>query len=132
MVLQTDRANRLRTVYFGRPLTNDAEYGAVSSAYNFNDENAGIYNHVYTPSGTWNLSEPAIQVKHGDDNASLELKYVSHQSTKADDNTTITSVVLKDSLYPFQVTLFYKAWTKENVIEQWAEIKHRTRKPKPS
>lgn len=97
--------------------------------YNFNDFNAGIYNSAYTPSGTWNLSEPAIQVIHSDGNTSLELKYVSHKKEKIDNNIAITSIILQDSLYHFQVTLFYKVWRKENVIEQWTEIIHSEDKP---
>lgn len=124
ILLQTDSENRLRSVYFGRPLQSAAEYAGVSGLYRFDDDNAGIYNSVYTPAGTWNLIEPAIQVKHADGNVSLELKYDSHTSQVLDDNTTLTSIVLKDPVYPFQVTLFYKAWKKENVIEQWTEIRH--------
>lgn len=129
MLLQTDDDNRLRTVYFGKPLDNASEYSVVSDGYNFKDENAGIYNAAYTPAGTWNFSEPAIQVKHADGNPSLELKYVSHKTEKVDANSSLTSILLKDSLYPFEVTLYYKVWTKENIIEQWTAIKHSEKKP---
>ena len=93
MLLQTDSNNRLMTVYFGKPLANVNEYSSASDAYNFKDENAGIYNGVYTPAGTWNLSEPAIQVKHADGNPSLELKYVSHKTEKIDANSSFPSIV---------------------------------------
>ncbi|HEX9152281.1 MAG TPA: alpha-galactosidase [Flavobacterium sp.] len=129
MLLQTDNINRLKTIYFGKPLANESEYSSVSGAYDFNDANAGIYNSAYTPAGTWNFSEPAIQVKHADGNPSLELKYVSHKKEKVDENSSLTRIVLKDSLYPFEVTLCYKVWEKENIIEQWTEIKHTEKKP---
>ena len=129
LLLQTDNTNRLRTVYFGKPLENVNEYAAVSTVYNYDEFNSGIYNSSYTPSGTWNLSEPAIQVKHADGNPSLELKYVSHTVEKIDANISLTKVLLKDPVYPFEVTLFYKVWAKENIIEQWTEIKHKEKKP---
>ena len=129
LVLQTDKENRLRTVYFGESLNNNPEYPVISSLYHFDEGGDGIYNSVYTPAGTWNLTEPAIQVKHADGNTSLELKYVSHKQEIIDDNVTQTSIILKDPVYPFQVTLFYKAWKKENVIEQWVEIQHSESKP---
>lgn len=129
LLMQTDGNNRLRTVYFGKPLENESEYKAVAANYNYDESNAGIYNSAYTPAGTWNLSEPAIQVKHADGNPSLELKYMSHKKEKIDANTSVTSILLKDPVYPFEVTLFYKVWEKENVIEQWTEIKHREKKP---
>ncbi|MFV8324466.1 alpha-galactosidase [Flavobacterium sp. ZS1P14] len=129
MLLQTDNTNRLKTIYFGKPLGDESEYSSVADAYDFNDANAGIYNSAYTPAGTWNFSEPAIQVKHADGNPSLELKYVSHKKEKIDENSSLTRIVLKDSLYPFEVTLCYKVWEKENIIEQWTEIKHSEKKP---
>ncbi|MEO8236961.1 MAG: alpha-galactosidase [Flavobacterium sp.] len=129
LLMQTDSNNRLRTVYFGKPLENESEYKIVAANYNYDESNAGIYNSAYTPAGIWNLSEPAIQVKHADGNPSLELKYVSHKKEKTDANTSITSILLKDPVYPFEVTLFYKVWEKENIIEQWTEIKHKEKKP---
>jgi alpha-galactosidase len=124
LLLQTDSKNRLMNVYFGKPLENKNEFAMVTAGYNYDSSNQAIYNSSYTPYGTWSLSEPAIQVKHADGNTSLELKYVSHNIEKNDANSSTTSIVLKDPIYPFEVTLFYRVWVKENVIEQWTEIKH--------
>ena len=129
LLLQTDRDNRLRTIYFGEPLTDLGEQALVAGGYGYYDSNAGIYNAAYTPAGTWNISEPAIQVVHGDGNSSLELKYVSHSREQLDENTTLTSIVLEDDVYPFRVSLFYKSWKHENVIEQWTEIVHQESAP---
>src|SRR5688572_23786362 len=128
IVLQTDKNNLLRTVYFGRRLQSPAEYATSSKVNRLDDENAGIYNAAYTSAGTWNLAEPAIQVKHPDGNTSLELKYSTYSQEQIDGNTSLTKIVLKDNVYPFQVTLFYKSWKKENVIEQWTEIQHGEKK----
>jgi alpha-galactosidase len=128
IVLQTDNNNRLRTIYFGESLGNTSEYSSISALSKLDDKGSGIYNAAYTPAGTWNLSEPAIQVMHSDGNTSLELKYASHKQENLDDNTSLTSIILKDPLYPFQVTLFYKVWKKENVVEQWTEILHNEKK----
>ena len=105
------------------------EYAEANSMYHLNDANVGINNSAYTPSGTWSLTEPAIKVTHSDGNQSLELKYSSHKKEQIDANTSVTSIILKDPLYPFQVTLFFKAWKSENVIEQWTEITHSEQKP---
>jgi alpha-galactosidase len=128
LILQTDKDNRLRTVYFGESFKNGNEYPSASALLRPDDGGTGIYNAAYTPAGTWNLAEPAIQVTHSDGNNSLELKYVSHKQIRPDFNVTLTSIILKDPLYPFQVTLFYKTWHKENIIEQWTEIQHNENK----
>jgi alpha-galactosidase len=125
ILLQTDKENRLRMVYNGGVLADKKEYSTVAAQYNFNDENsAGIYNNAYSTAGTYSLTEPAMQVTHADGNASLDLKYVSHEVKDIDANTTLTSILLQDAVYPFKVTLFYKVWKNENVTEQWVEIIH--------
>ncbi len=122
MVLQTDKDSRLWTVYFGNRLMDTADYTIASKQYHYSDANAGIYNNAYTPSGTWNLSEPALEVIHSDGNPSTELKYVSHQTKQEGENVSVTSIKLSDPVYKLSVELFYKTWSNENVIEQWTEI----------
>ena len=122
MVLQTDKDGRLWMVYFGNSLPDAASYAGIPKQSAFKDENAGVYNSAYTPAGSWNLSEPALEVVHADGNTSLDLQYLNHQFIKESDNVTLTTVRLQDPLYKLTVELFYRAWLKENVIEQWAEI----------
>jgi alpha-galactosidase len=125
LVLQTDKNNRLGIIYFGKKLSQSAEYEGISKAFRYNDnDNMGITNSAYTPSGSWNLFEPALEIQHVDGNTSTELKYISHQSKKIDENVQQTTILLKDPAYPVEVTLFFKTFSKENIMEQWAEIKH--------
>ncbi|CAF4365448.1 unnamed protein product, partial [Rotaria magnacalcarata] len=115
-------------IYVGKRLRNKNEYASMPSfdAKQLNGDYTGLFSSAYTPSGTRNLLEPAIQVIHADGNPSLELKYVSHQQDTLDQSHDIglTAIHLKDPVYPFEVTLYYKTYYKENVIEQWTSIKH--------
>lgn len=130
ILLQTDKDNRLRMVYSGGVLSDKNEYNTIADQYNLKDENAaGVYNNAYSTAGTYSLIEPAMQVTHADGNLSLDLKYISHDVKNIDANTVLTSVVLRDGVYPFTVTLFYKVWKNENVTEQWAEIMHTEKQP---
>ncbi len=122
LVLQTDKENRLWIVYFGNKLVNASDYLGTSQQYHFPEGNSGIYNNAYTPAGTWNLSEPALQVTHADGNPSTELKYMSFQKKNEAENITITIIKLVDPVYKLNVDLYYKTWNNENVIEQWTEI----------
>jgi alpha-galactosidase len=54
---------------------------------------------------------------------------VSHITEKKDDNVSETIIKLKDTNYPFEMTVHYKAFFNENVIEQWTEIQHQEKKP---
>ena len=115
-------------VYVGQRLQSEADYASIPSfdANQDGGDYTGLYSSAYTPSGTRNLLEPAIQVVHSDGNPSLDLKYVSHQQSKRDQaaGVTLTSIYLKDPAYPFEVTLNYKAYYENDVIEQWTSINH--------
>ena len=124
ILLQTDRSKLLKTVYVGEALVNESEYSSVSGMFRYRDNNIGISNATYTTSGTWNLSEPAIQLIHSDGNTALDLEYISHDTNLLSNGIRLTTILLKDPVYPVQVTLFYKVFFTENVIEQWTEIIH--------
>ena len=88
LVLQTDKDNHPGIIYFGKKMSPGNDYGTIPLQYRQTEDNAGIYNSAYTPSGSWNLVEPAIRITHGDGNTSLDLIYVSHQTARQDDNVS--------------------------------------------
>ncbi|WP_342331698.1 alpha-galactosidase [Pedobacter sp. FW305-3-2-15-E-R2A2] len=124
LVLQTDTNKHLGTIYFGKKLTNNKEYLQVPALYKQTSDYTGVLNSAYASSGSRNLVEPAISVTHADGNNSLDLKYVSHDLKQIDNNVSLLSIVLKDPVYNFSVTLYYKTYFKEDVVEQWSSIQH--------
>ena len=113
------RDGRLYQVYLGSKLSNISELKLARNA-----------DHIaYATFGTDNLFEPAVRMTHSDGNPSLELKYVNHNIEKPDGNLTITNILLKDPEYPVEVTLHIKAYSAEDVIEQWVEIVQKEAKP---
>lgn len=124
LVLQTNSSNNLNIVYVGPKLTDKKEYEEVSAQYRQTDEYTGVSNAAYSTSGSRNLFEPALTVTHADGNNSLDLQYVRHETKKLDDNVSLLTIDLKDPAYNFEVRLFYKTYFKEDVTEQWSEIKH--------
>ncbi|MGB0930854.1 MAG: alpha-galactosidase, partial [Chitinophagales bacterium] len=124
LVLQTDYEKRLRHIYFGKKLTESSDYALISKQFRYNGINEDVFNGAYTPSGTWNIAEPALQIKHADGNPSTELHYVRHTTQKLEENVLQTVIELADPLYQTQVQLFYKVYQKENVFEQWTIIKN--------
>ena len=129
LVLQTDKDNHPGIIYFGKKMSTGNDYGTVPLQIRQIEDNAGIYNSAYTPSGSWNLVEPAVRITHADGNTSIDLIYVNHRVDKQDDNVSITTVNLKDPVYPVEVALYYKTYTRENVIEQWSVIKNSEKRP---
>jgi alpha-galactosidase len=125
LVLQADQQKNINTIFFGIKLVHPEEYGQIPGAYKQSTDYTGQLNSAYTASGSRNLMEPAITVTHADGNNSLDLRYVSHAVKKVDDDISLLSIRLKDPVYDFEVTLYYKSYFKEDVIEQWTEIRHK-------
>lgn len=129
LLLQTDADNHLLMTYFGTKLADASEYKLISTQNNQKDVNAGIFNHAFTPAGTWNLVEPALSITHADGNISTELIYVSHKTEQVNDNVKILSILLADPVYKTEVTLYFKTYIKEDVVEQWSVIRNNEKGP---
>lgn len=124
LVLESDAKNNLGLIYFGRKLSQAAEYNAISAMYKQTEDYTGVANAAYTSSGSRNLFEPAITVRHADGNNSLDLRYLRHTVEKLDSNVSLVTVFLKDPVYALEVNLFYKVYFNEDVVEQWSSIKN--------
>lgn len=129
VLLQTDQEARLRTVYFGKQIDDKTSYALSEKELKLYDDNSSVTNSAYTPAGTWNLMEPAIEIEHGDGNTSLELKYVEHKVQNESDDVSTTVILLRDPVYKTEVSLFYKSYKKTNVFEQWSVIRNKEQKP---
>lgn len=125
LVLQVNDKKDISTVYFGRKLANREEYSRIPESFRQAGDYTGLYNSAYTPSGSRNLLEPAITVTHADGNNSLDLKYVSHQVSTISEGVSLLRIILRDPVYDFTVTLYYKSYYDQDVIEQWSSISHR-------
>lgn len=124
LVLRTELNKDLNIVYFGKKLNDPAGYAEVQNQYHQPEDYTRSLNNAYTGSGSRSLAEPAITVTHSDGNNSLDLKYVSHHVEKLSADITLLTVLLKDPVYDFEVTLCYKSYYEEDVLEQWALIRH--------
>ncbi|MBO9617419.1 MAG: alpha-galactosidase [Niabella sp.] len=125
IVLQTDKSNHLKIVHTGKALAAAADYETAAAAHRLATQGATLNNASYSAAGTSNIFvEPAIAVVHADGNNSLDLVYEKKSITNTPEGATLTVVTLKDAVYPFYVDLFFKAWKNEDVIEQWATIRH--------
>ena len=72
-------------------------------------------------------SESALAVKHSDGNMTLQLKVVKVDVSRQN-KTELTTILLKDKVYPFYVKMCYRAYQDVDMIEIWSEISHQEKK----
>ncbi|MDD4991220.1 MAG: alpha-galactosidase [Paludibacter sp.] len=117
LVFKVDKDKKLRQSYYGNTLKNE----------DLKEIQSGTID-AYPTFGTSYLNEAALRVVHADGNTSTELVYDSYSTRKISDDVEQTEIVLKDAYFPLVVKLNFKAFLKENVIEQWTEISHTEKK----
>jgi alpha-galactosidase len=119
LVLQVNSQKRLCQTYLGERLSGQTDLSGLSMPQ------AGLSSscirglEAYPVMGTEDYYEPTFEIRHADGNPTSVLKYQQH-SQQGD----LTSIVLRDEVYPVEVTLYYKVFPKEDIIQQWAEIRH--------
>lgn len=128
LILHADEKKNLNILYFGERLQHPHEYEKTATLRKQSSDYTGSLNSAYTTAGSRNLAEPALTVIHADGNTSLDLRYVSHKTENVSKDVKLTSILLKDPAYPFQVTLYYKTYANYDVIEQWSVITHQEKK----
>ena len=120
MVLKAEKGGELQILYFGVRLS-DADVKVL--------EAAGVPHHnAYQPYGIWCASEASLGVTHADGNLSTVLK-VESVTTEDEPTAKVTRIKLKDSVYPFYVTVCYRAYHDVDMIETWTEIENQEKKP---
>ena len=102
---------RLYQSYLGPRLTHQADYAALPG---------GI--EAYLTHGMEDYFEPALDIRHSDDNPSTELKYVSHQTSANADGSQRTVFTLADDKYSVTVRLYFDAYPDQDIIVAHSEI----------
>lgn len=128
LVLEVKSNGRLYQAYLGEKLSEGTPLSLLFMPQANQTWPMPAGNEVYPVMGTEDYFEPALQLTHNNGNPTSVLKYASHTQT-ARNGITETIVKLRDEKYPISVNLHYLAYTKEDVICQWAEISHGEAKP---
>ncbi len=83
---------------------------------------------AYPQAGDGYIWEPALQAVHADGNTSTDLHFERVERTN-DGAGEVLRIQLRDPAYPFAVALCFRAHHDEDLIEQWAEIRHQEAGP---
>lgn len=124
LIFKVDGNHQLQQAWFGE------KFDAANEGDSLNDKSLPSRGNPAFPGGGMHyVFEPAIQVTHSDGNPSLQLNFEESTVEKENDDVSVTHIKLKDPEYPFYVTLNFKSYQKENVIEEWVTIHHDEKSP---
>ena len=120
MVLSARPGGDLQIQYFG---------GRLSDADAENLMAAGAARHsAYRAYGLGCASEASLGVTHADGNMSTSLRVESVDKV-SEPSAEVVRIRMKDTVYPFYVTVCYRAYQDVDMIETWTEIENLEKKP---
>ena len=111
LVLKADKGKELRFYHYGDRMSDRDVKEMISSG--------AAWVNPYAPYGVNTRRETAVAATHTDGNMTTDLVV---DGVKRQGN--LTTVMLKDKYYPFEVKLNYRTYPDENMIEMWSEISH--------
>lgn len=113
LLLQAKKGEKLRNLYYGGKLS-EKDAASLKSAL-------GNGFRAYPDYGMMTVQETALALIHSDGNMTLDL-VVDDVAVEKKKDSTITSVLLKDTYYPVEVNVKYLTRPGSDVIETWTEI----------
>ncbi len=113
LVINADEGRAPEYMYFGARLLN-------SDADHLQRPRDGRMN-AYPAYGLNCPAEAALAMRHADGNLSTAL-VTTGVTTEAENNATVTTITMRDPVYPIEVRLHYRAYRDVDMIEAWTDI----------
>ncbi|MBR5002151.1 MAG: alpha-galactosidase, partial [Bacteroidaceae bacterium] len=121
LMLTAGEGESLKFAYYGDRI-DDMERNRIHEAW------IGLNKDAYPVFGTTCNFAHAMQVTHADGNMTLDL-VVSNVARETTERGEHIAIVMKDRLYPFEVTVHYNTLYNDDIIESWIEVVHNEKKP---
>lgn len=115
LVLEGEKGSGLRHLYYGSALS-DVEIGSLKSS-GTNGRDAYPFYGIYPD------SESAMAMTHSDGNMTMDM-VIDNITSSVNEGTEVTTVTMRDKVYPITVKLNYRTYIGENIIETWTEIEN--------
>lgn len=115
LILDAEKGGPFRFLYYGDKLS-ASDIANLTAAGAANRDAYPVY-------GNYPQGEAALSVTHPDGNMTLDME-VADIKTSADeaDGSTVTTVSMRDKVYPLTLDINYRTWPGEDVIETWVDI----------
>lgn len=115
LILDAEKGGPFRFLYYGDKLS-ASDIANLTAAGAVNRDAYPVY-------GNYPQGEAALSVTHPDGNMTLDME-IADIKTSADeaDGSTVTTVSMRDKVYPLTLDVNYRTWPGEDVIETWVDI----------
>lgn len=119
LVIDASKGSQPKFVYYGRKIP-AADVENLRAAGSPECDAYPVY-------GLYCDRESALSVKQADGNMTLQMG-VTETSERHEQGAKVTVITMRDYVYPFTVSLCYRAYTDVDMIEAWTEITNGGRK----
>ena len=113
LVLDATKGEPLKILHYGDKLDEKDLDGFKSAPH--------LHHEAYPAYGIYPQGEAALSVTHADGNRTTQLEVVDY-SREESDGASVTTVTMKDKVYPLEVKVNYKLRPGYEVIETWTDI----------
>ncbi|MDE5649972.1 MAG: alpha-galactosidase, partial [Duncaniella sp.] len=115
LILDAEKGGALKILHYGE---------RVSDTDIANLKDAGAINrNAYPVYGIYPQSEAALSVTHADGNMTTDVEVIDVKTATVD-GAEVTTVAMRDKVYPFDLNVNYRTYPGEDVIETWVDVKN--------
>lgn len=114
LILDAEKGGGLRLLHYG----NRMESTDIATL-----KDAGAINrNAYPVYGILPQGEAAMSVTHADGNMTTDVEVTGINTTTAPDGAKVTTIAMRDKVYPFDLNVNYRTYPGEDVIETWVDV----------
>lgn len=114
LILDAEKGGGLRLLHYG----NRMESTDIATL-----KDAGAINrNAYPVYGILPQGEAAMSVTHADGNMTTDVEVTGINTTTAPDGAKVTTIAMRDKVYPFDLNINYRTYPGEDVIETWVDV----------
>lgn len=113
LVLDAYKGRPLRILYYGEKIGDDEIAAMKSSPLAHHD--------AYPVYGIYPQGEAALSVTHADGNRTTQME-VTDVTTRQEGDATVTTVAMRDKVYPLGINVNYRVRPGYDVIETWVDV----------
>lgn len=115
LILDANKGGKLKIMHYGERLS-DADIANLPAAGAINRDAYPVY-------GIYPQGEAALSVTHADGNMTTDVEVIDIKKSTVD-GAEITTIAMRDKVYPFDLNVNYRTYPGQDVIETWVDVRN--------